>query len=95
MSPTGEPAGEFGSSRESRVGFRIEARLGARGPASASCFRDSHHSGQGSAQYSHCALVKQGAALCSPRHILQLIGQSVPKRQRSEALMALDRGVGS
>ena len=43
----------------------------------------------------YCALVKQGAALCSPRHILQLIGQSVPKRQRPEALMALDRGVGS
>jgi len=34
--------------------------------------------------YRHCALVKQGAALCSPRHILQLIGQSVPKRQRPE-----------
>jgi len=26
ISPTGEPAVEFGSSRESRVGFRIEAR---------------------------------------------------------------------
>ena len=46
-------------------------------------------------EYSHCPLVKQGGALCSPRHMLQLIGQSVPKRQRSEARMALDRGVGS
>jgi len=42
-------------------------------------------------QYSHCALVKQGGALCSPRENLQLIGQSVPKRQPPEVLMTLDR----
>ena len=41
--------------------------------------------------YSHCALVKQGGALCSPRKNLQLIGQSVPKRQPPEVLMTLDR----
>ena len=41
--------------------------------------------------YSHCALAKQGGALCSPRVNLYLIGQSVPKRQPPEALMTLDR----
>ena len=43
------------------------------------------------ALYSHYALEKQGGALCSPREILQLIGQSVPKRQPPEVLMTLDR----
>jgi len=45
--------------------------------------------------YSHCALVKQDGALCSPRVNLHLIGQSVPKRQPPEALMTLDRGFSS
>ncbi|OSX80633.1 hypothetical protein BU14_0048s0048 [Porphyra umbilicalis] len=35
--------------------------------------------------------VKQGGALCSPCENLQLIGQSVPKRQPPEVLMTLDR----
>jgi len=41
--------------------------------------------------YSPCQLVNQGGALCSPRDNFQMIEQSVPKRQPTEALITLDR----